>query len=141
MRLVPETPAERQIKLLQEHLIKQGYHLTQTPTNEERASFKKLASFNFRIGSKPFRTAMESPIGLFLNNALGRVFGDHLVNMRTTGGSQPMAPFIQTLNVPAVSIRIPNPDNNIHGPDENIRLGNYKEGIISCLAILTEPLP
>ena len=84
---------------------------------------------------------MDSPIGDFLNSALERVFGDEVVNMRTTGGSQPMAPFIQSLNVPAVSIRIPNPDNSIHGPDENLRLGNYKEGILSCLAILTQPLP
>ncbi|WP_339838366.1 hypothetical protein [uncultured Maribacter sp.] len=84
---------------------------------------------------------MDTDIGKFLNSALQRVFGDKIVNMRTTGGSQPMAPFIQTLNIPAVSIRIPNPDNNIHGPDENLRIGNYREGIVSCLAILTEPLP
>ncbi|MGB3144978.1 MAG: M20/M25/M40 family metallo-hydrolase [Maribacter sp.] len=142
MRLVPETPAERQIKLLKEHMIKQGFHLVDSiPTDDERANYKKLAAFNYRIGSKPFRTDMDSPIGDFLISALERVFGDKVVNMRTTGGSQPMAPFIQSLNVPAVSIRIPNPDNNIHGPDENLRLGNYREGILSCLAILTTPLP
>ena len=84
---------------------------------------------------------MDTDIGKFLNLALQRVFGDKIVNMRTTGGSQPMTPFIQTLNIPAVSIRIPNPDNNIHGPDENLRIGNYREGLVSCLAILTEPLP
>lgn len=83
---------------------------------------------------------MDTSIGSFLNNALSRVFGNQIVNMRTAGGSQPMAPFIKTLDVPAVSIRIPNPDNNIHAPDENLRLGNYREVILSCLAILTEPL-
>ena len=75
-----------------------------------------------------------------MNSALKKVFGNQLVNMRTTGGSQPMSPFITTLNIPAVSIRIPNPDNNIHSPDENLRLGNFLEGIISCLAILEEPI-
>jgi acetylornithine deacetylase/succinyl-diaminopimelate desuccinylase-like protein len=49
-----------------------------------------------------------------------------------------MASFIETLQVPAVSIRIPNPDNNIHGPNENLRVGNYEEGIRMCLAILTQ---
>lgn len=45
MRLVPETPAERQIGLLRNHIIEQGYHLVDsTPTNEERATFKKLAT-------------------------------------------------------------------------------------------------
>lgn len=142
MRLVPETPAERQLELLRNHIMEQGYHLVDSvPSSEDRATFKKLASFEYRIGSKPFRTDMNTDIGKFLNSALQRVFGDKIVNMRTTGGSQPMAPFIQTLNIPAVSIRIPNPDNNIHGPDENLRIGNYREGIVSCLAILTEPLP
>jgi acetylornithine deacetylase/succinyl-diaminopimelate desuccinylase-like protein len=51
-----------------------------------------------------------------------------------------MASFIETLDVPAVSIRIPNPDNNIHAPNENIRVGNFREGIQMCLGILTEPL-
>jgi acetylornithine deacetylase/succinyl-diaminopimelate desuccinylase-like protein len=141
MRLVPETPAERQMDLLKSYVQDYGYHLVDSiPTQEERGRYSKLASFTYRVGSMPFRTEMDSPIGEFLNKAMQKVFGNEVVNMRTTGGSQPMAPFIKTLDIPAVSIRIPNPDNNIHGPNENLRLGNYREGIISCLAILTEPL-
>lgn len=141
MRLVPETPAKRQMNLLKKYIENYGYHLVDSiPTKAERAIHSKLASFNYRVGSLPFRTEMDSPIGEFLNRSMQKVFGKNVVNMRTTGGSQPMAPFIKTLDIPAVSIRIPNPDNNIHGPNENLRLGNFKEGIISCLAILTEPL-
>jgi acetylornithine deacetylase/succinyl-diaminopimelate desuccinylase-like protein len=47
---------------------------------------------------------------------------------------------IAALEVPAVSIRIPNPDNNIHSPNENLRIGNYLEGIQACLSILTQNL-
>jgi len=141
MRLVPETPAERQLDLLKKHIKLQGYHLVDSiPNNQERALHKKIASFDYRVGSKPFRTDMNSPIGDFLNSALRKVFGNNIVNMRTTGGSQPMAPFIHSLDMPAVSIRIPNPDNNIHGPNENLRLGNFREGILTCLALLTESL-
>ena len=141
MRLVPETPGQRQVQLLKDHIVNFGYHLVDSvPTAEERAKHPKLASFKYRLGSEPFRTEMDSEIGTFLNGAMKKVFGDNIVNMRTTGGSQPMAPFIKTLEIPAVSIRIPNPDNAIHGPNENLRLGNYREGIISCLAILTERL-
>jgi acetylornithine deacetylase/succinyl-diaminopimelate desuccinylase-like protein len=61
---------------------------------------------------------MDSPVGEFLNLAMYKVFGDRVVNMRTTGGSQPMASFINTLGIPAVSIRIPNPGNNIHAPEK-----------------------
>ena len=141
MRLVPETSGKRQMALLRNYIQDRGYHIVDSiPSKEERKIHSKLASFTYRLGSSPFRTEMESPIGEFLNKAMHKVFGDAIVNMRTTGGSQPMAPFIKTLNVPAVSIRIPNPDNSIHGPNENLRLGNLKEGIISCLAILTESL-
>ncbi|MGB3152005.1 MAG: M20/M25/M40 family metallo-hydrolase [Maribacter sp.] len=141
MRLVPETPAQRQMDLLKKHIEDYGYHLVDSiPSKEERRNYPKLALFKYRIGSQPFRTEMDSPIGEFLNRSMRKVFGEKVVNMRTTGGSQPMAPFIKTLDIPAVSIRIPNPDNNIHGPNENLRLGNFREGIISCLAILTEPL-
>lgn len=52
-----------------------------------------------------------------------------------------MATFIKTLDVPTVSIRIPKPDNSIHSPDENLKLGNFSKGVIACLAILTERLP
>jgi acetylornithine deacetylase/succinyl-diaminopimelate desuccinylase-like protein len=68
------------------------------------------------------------------------VFGSHFILMRTTGGSQPIAPFINTLGIPAVSIRIPNPDNNIHSPNENLKLQNFKEGIMTCLSILSTPI-
>eukprot|EP01093_Parvamoeba_rugata_P003034 TRINITY_DN138_c0_g2_i3.p1 TRINITY_DN138_c0_g2~~TRINITY_DN138_c0_g2_i3.p1 ORF type:complete len:318 (+),score=52.21 TRINITY_DN138_c0_g2_i3:1030-1983(+) len=142
MRLVPETPGERQIELLRAHIKEEGFYIVDSiPTKEERAAYPKLVSLDYRIGSKPFRTEMDSSIGEFLNSALTKVFGNTIVNMRTTGGSQPMAPFIEALNIPAVSIRIPNPDNNIHAPNENLRMGNYKEGIISCIAVLTEKLP
>lgn len=141
MRLVPESDGKRLMELLKSHIQAEGFHLVDSiPTEEERKQHPKLASFTYRLGSLPFRTNKDSDIGKFLNKAMYKVFGENVVNMRTTGGSQPMAPFITTLNIPAVSIRIPNPDNNIHSPNENLRLGNYLEGIITCLAILDEPL-
>lgn len=141
IRLVPGSDGKRLMELLKSHIIDQGFHLVDSlPTDEERQKFSKLASFNYRLGSTAFRTPMNSSTGIFLNKAMKKVFGEKVVNMRTTGGSQPIAPFIGTLGIPAVSVRIPNPDNNIHSPNENLRLGNYLEGIISCLAILDEPL-
>lgn len=141
MRLVPESDGERLMQSLRKYIQDNGFHLVDPiPTEEERKKYPKLASFTYRLGSKPFRTEMDSPIGRHLEHVMRKVFGNDFVTMRTTGGSQPMAPFITTLGVPAVSIRIPNPDNNIHSPNENLRLGNFLEGIVSCLAILIEPL-
>ncbi|MFK7813974.1 MAG: M20/M25/M40 family metallo-hydrolase [Maribacter sp.] len=142
MRLVPESDGKRLMEFLKTRVQEEGYHLVDSiPTEAERKKHSKLASFQYKLGSKPFRTPMDSPTGAFLNKALAKVFGEQIVNMRTTGGSQPIAPFINTLGIPAVSIRIPNPDNNIHSPNENLRLGNFWEGIVTCLAILDEPIP
>ena len=52
-----------------------------------------------------------------------------------------MAPFIRTLNTPAVMVPTVNSDNNQHSPNENLRIGNYQEGILTFLAVLTEPFP
>ncbi len=141
MRLVPESDGEKLMQSLKQHIKDQGYNLVDSiPSEEERKTHSKLAAFKYRLGSKPFRTDMDSPIGKHLEKAMQKVFGENYIKMRTTGGSQPIAPFITTLGIPAVSIRIPNPDNNIHSPNENLRIGNFLEGIITCLAILDEPI-
>jgi acetylornithine deacetylase/succinyl-diaminopimelate desuccinylase-like protein len=142
LRLVPETKGDRMIELVKTHLQKQGAYLVDAPpTDEERATYSTIVYFKAKTGSKPFRTEINSEIGDWLGYAMDRATGENnYVKIRATGGSQPMASFIETLDVPAVSIRIPNPDNNIHAPNENIRVGNFREGIQMCLGILTEPL-
>ncbi|MET2986429.1 M20/M25/M40 family metallo-hydrolase [Aureibaculum conchae] len=141
MRLVPESDGTKLMESLKSYIQENGYHLVDSiPTEKERQTYPKLASFTYKLGSKPFRTEMDSNIGDFLSNALTRLYGKKFVKMRTTGGSQPMASFIKTLGVPAVSVRIPNPDNNIHSPNENFRLGNFLEGIEMCLVILDQPI-
>ncbi|GAB5525510.1 MAG: dipeptidase [Roseivirga sp.] len=142
MRLVPETPGERQVDLLRNYVESQGFHLVDSiPSEAERAVYENLASFRYRLGSRAFRTEFDSQAGKWLTAAMTKAFGpDGFVKMRTTGGSQPMAPFINTLGVPAVSIRIPNPDNSIHAPNENLRIGNFLEGIQMCLAVLTQEI-
>jgi acetylornithine deacetylase/succinyl-diaminopimelate desuccinylase-like protein len=141
MRLVPESDGKRLMESLKQYIVDYGFHLVDSiPTDEERATYPKLASFTYKLGSKPFRTDFDSSMGSMLNRAMTRLFNDKFVNMRTTGGSQPIAPFINTLGVPGVALRIPNPDNSIHAPNENLRIGNYLEGIMSCLAVLTEPM-
>lgn len=139
MRTVKETPAERQVELVRQFIADQGYHFVEgEPSDEERNAYPKLISFDYRIGSEPFRAEMESGFGHWLEKGMSVVFGENYIKTRLTGGSQPMAPFINILGIPAVSVRIPNPDNSIHAPNENIRMGNYLEGIQTCLGILSQ---
>jgi acetylornithine deacetylase/succinyl-diaminopimelate desuccinylase-like protein len=60
--------------------------------------------------------------------------------IRNSGGSIPIAPFVNALNIPAVTVPTVNRDNNQHSPNENLRLGNYREGIMTMISILSEPL-
>ncbi len=140
MRLVPETPAERQIELVKDFITAKGYYiLNREPTQDERRAHVKLIKMESRVGSRPFRTDLNSPLGNWLGSAMEHVFGkDNYLRMQSTGGSQPIAPFISVLGIPAISVRIPNPDNSIHAPNENLRLGNFHEGLKMCLGILTQ---
>lgn len=142
LRLVPESDGQRQVDLVKKYIADFGYHFVDSiPTEAERKTYDKLISFSYRLGSKPFRTGLDSSIGDWLGKVMDRVFGpDNYVKLRATGGSQPIAPFITTLGIPAVSIRIPNPDNSIHAPNENLRLGNFLEGIQMSLGILTQKM-
>ena len=52
------------------------------------------------------------------------------------GGTVPIIPAINTLNIPAIIVPMVNMDNNQHSPNENIRIGNIRKGIKICLSIL-----
>lgn len=141
MRLVLETPAERQLQLLRNYIIDQGFYVVdEAPTLEERFKYPNLIRMEYRIGSLPFKTAINGPLGQWLQTVMEDTFGSgNFLVMQTTGGSQPIAPFINTLGIPALALRIANPDSNIHAPNENIRLGNFYEGIKIALAVLSRP--
>ena len=52
------------------------------------------------------------------------------------GGTVPIDFFIQALGMPAVSVPVVNFDNNQHSDNENVRLQNLWEAIVSFAAIL-----
>ena len=62
--------------------------------------------------------------------------GKEPVHLRTLGGTVPIAPFIEALGFPAVLVPTVNFDNNQHEENENLRLGNLFDGILTVAAIL-----
>lgn len=142
VRLTPESDAERLIGLIREHVEKAGYHLVDgAPTEEERRSHDRLASFDYEVSYAAFRTPYDSRVGRWLVGAMERAFGEPPVRKRMSGGSIPISPFVTTLGIPAVTVPTVNSDNNQHSPNENLRVGNYVDGIRTFLAVLTEPIP
>ena len=141
IRLVKETDAERMVSLVKSHILSQGYHLISgEPTEEERQEYSKIARFDYQIAYAAFRTELDSDTGIWLRSAMRKAFAKAPIEIRTGGGSIPISPFVNTLNIPAVIVPTVNKDNNQHSPNENIRLGNYLEGIKTITVILCEPI-
>jgi acetylornithine deacetylase/succinyl-diaminopimelate desuccinylase-like protein len=139
IRLVKESKGERMVKLVRDHIIDQGYHLVDTePTEEERMKYTKIARFNSKISYGAFRTEFDTEVGEWLRRGMRYAFGKAPIQIRTMGGSIPISPFVITLGLPAVGVPTVNPDNNQHSPNENIRVGNYIDGIKTITAILMQ---
>jgi acetylornithine deacetylase/succinyl-diaminopimelate desuccinylase-like protein len=100
----------------------------------------KIVKVGTSISYQAFRTPMNSPTGAWLRKAMNRAFGQDPVQIRISGGSIPISPFVDALGIPAVTIPTVNADNNQHSPNENLRLGNYKEGIRAIMSVLTEKM-
>ncbi|MGB3150252.1 MAG: M20/M25/M40 family metallo-hydrolase [Maribacter sp.] len=141
VRLVLESDPERLIELVKEHIAAQGYYITaKEPTQEERLEYDKIATFTSEISYQSFRTNFDSEVGLWLTRALKNAFGEDPIRIRMSGGSIPISPFVNTLDIPAVTVPTVNRDNNQHSPNENLRIGNYREGVKTMIAILMEKL-
>ncbi len=141
IRLVIESDPERLVGLVRQHIEDQGFHIIDgdAPTDMERATHDKLISFDYEVSYAAFRTPLPSPAGVWAERALVRAFGEKPIKIRTGGGSIPISPFVASLGLPAILVPAVYIENNQHSPNENLRLGNYVDGIRAYLAILTQP--
>jgi len=141
VRLVVETDGAEQLEKIKKHIEGQGYLvLDRDPTDEERLSHDKIVKFIGNSGVNAFRTDMDSKFGAELQNTIKTTFNESPVIIRTMGGTVPIIPAINTLNIPAIIVPLVNMDNNQHNPNENIRIGNIRQGIKICLAIFSMKL-
>lgn len=141
IRLVPSSNPERLIGLVKNHIQNQGYYLVdKEPTEAERLKYPKIAAFQSSISYGAFQTPFNSETGIWLTKAMVRAFGKEPIKIRITGGSIPISPFVITLGIPAVAVPTVNADNNQHAENENIRVGNYIDGVKTFLSILLEKL-
>jgi len=141
IRLVKEVDPDRLIGLVRKHIEDQGYLIvSDKPTQRERAMNDRICRFHSSTSYLAFRTDFNSDVGIWLTSALTNTFGSTPIRHRTSGGSIPISPFVTTLDIPAVGVPTVNRDNNQHSPNENLRLGNYVDGIKTMIGILIEPL-
>ena len=139
VRLVKESDPVYLVGLIKDHVEAQGYTvIDHAPTDEERMQQKRFVQLNYDISYPAFRSDFDSIVGKFAASALTHLNGEAPIMLRTMGGSIPISPFVDTLNIPALSVPTVNPDNNQHSPNENIRVGNFIDGIATIAAVLAE---
>jgi acetylornithine deacetylase/succinyl-diaminopimelate desuccinylase-like protein len=139
VRLVLESDPIRLHNLIKSHIEELGYYvMDRIPTKDERLKYSKIVTFVSSFDYAAFRTDIDSEIGKWLIKSLKKTFGIEPVKKRTSGGSVPISPFVNTLGIPAVTVPTVNQDNNQHSPNENIKIENYITGIETYLGILTD---
>jgi acetylornithine deacetylase/succinyl-diaminopimelate desuccinylase-like protein len=138
IRLVKETPAADLVAKLRAHIEKQGYHLIDgEPDDAARATYGKLARLSINGPMiNAFRTSTSDPQARALVAAVAQTFGQPPVQLRTLGGTVPIAPFIEALGFPAVLVPTVNFDNNQHEENENLRVGTFFDSIVTIAAVL-----
>jgi acetylornithine deacetylase/succinyl-diaminopimelate desuccinylase-like protein len=138
IRLVKETSGADLVAKIRAHIEKQGYHLVDSdPDDETRAKYSRIArlSLNGPI-LNAFRTSTSHPQARALVAAVTQTFGQPPVQLRTLGGTVPIAPFVEALGFPALLVPTVNFDNNQHEENENLRLGTFFDSIVTIAAVL-----
>ncbi len=93
---------------------------------------------NARGRNGRMRTDHDVQEKCFVIDALRSRYGEGLVRIRTLGGSIPADRFIDAFQVPTVGVSLANFDDNQHTDNENLRLGNLWNGIVTLAAIMTK---
>ncbi|MDE2882195.1 MAG: M20/M25/M40 family metallo-hydrolase [Acidobacteriota bacterium] len=138
VRLVAETPAEAMFAKVRDFIAAEGWFLLdRDPTDAERREHPRLLRLTRSAGTNAFRTPLDHPVAARLIGSLTEIWGEEPVRKRTSGGTVPIAPFVEALGVPALMVPTVNHDNNQHSPNENLRLGHFFRSIVSFAAILT----
>jgi len=138
LRTVPGITFEAELARIRAFVTAQGYHLVEgEPTAEERTENSLLASVSGRPLSDALFTDPRSATGQWVRSALTDAFGVPPVEIAIMGGSVPSGPLARQLGAPLILLPLVNADNNQHAANENLRLGNFLDGVKSLHALLS----
>ena len=136
-RLVADQKPERVRELVEARLRGLGWTIVhEAPDKETRRSEPRLVRLEWEGGYPAYRAPLDAPFSRALVRTLGPATGGRLVVMPALGGSIPMELFDRVLGVPIALFPIANHDNNQHGPNENLRIRNLRDGVAMHAALL-----
>ena len=139
IRLVKESDPDYLVALVRQYIESMGYTvLDHDPTDEERLRHARLVKLSSETNYAAFRADFDSSAGRLARSGMKNLYGEEPILIRTMGGSIPISPFVEILELPAAIVPTVNIDNNQHSPNENIRLGNFIDGISIILSVLSQ---
>ena len=139
IRLVKESDYLRLLDIVRDHIEGLDYHvIDHMPTDEERLTYPDIVTMTYNYSYAAYRSDMDAAAGRMARAGMRHLYGSEPILIRTSGGSVPISPFVETLGVPATKVPTVNIDNNQHSPNENIRLGSFVEGIAILMSVLSQ---
>ena len=144
VRLVKGTDPERMYQKILVHMRRQSYHVVEAnPTPKEQQQYARIAKVVKREGYNAVRTPLDLPVAEAVVRAVERAISSsatlmanrQVVKLPTLGGSGPLYLF-EGLGIPSLGVPTVNFDNNQHSPNENLRLGNFWQGIDIFAALM-----
>ena len=138
LRLVLGNDWQRQQQKVIDHIKSQGYFvIDREPTDEERAAHAKIIRvISGNDGYNAQRTSLDLPLAKKVVEAVKTTTTDQVVLQPTTGGSLPLFLFEKYLGAKTITVPVANHDNNQHAENENIRLGNFFDGIETMVSLM-----
>jgi acetylornithine deacetylase/succinyl-diaminopimelate desuccinylase-like protein len=128
-RLVPNETPDSIRKLIERHIVDQGYTIVSgTPDAATRQAKPKLVKVVWDSGYPASRTPLDLPLSRELARIMSAA-GHEPVLLPTSGGSLPIPLFEKASNAPVIVFPIANHDDNQHAANENIRLQNLWDGV------------
>ena len=139
IRLVPDQSIEHLQAVVRDHLESQGYFVVASePNSQTLAGHEKVAMLDWgNNGYRALRTPLDHPVAEKLAGIVDDWSGGNLVRLPTMGGSLPLYLIEETLKTPVIILPIANHDNNQHGADENLLIGNLWDAIDLYAVVFT----
>ncbi len=124
---------------LERHIRNQGFFVVdREPTAAERREHPKVIKLAWDGGYPAYRGDIDGEAARRVATILTRYDGTAPLLTPTMGGSLPIHLFDQALDMPIVILPIANHDNNQHGRDENLRIGNLFAAVGLYAAVLAD---
>ena len=122
-RFLPGQKPENLLENLNKHVEKYGFYDIE---------------LNYQYGYEAAKTSPSSFATEIITNATRKTYGLEPLIYPLSIGSSPIYNFINKLNIPTVSVGVEYWGSLVHAPNENIRIEDFRLGIINIINIIDE---